>query len=266
MTRLLADVGFEATIVSAVDGRNLTPEQRATYDGQRARQVYGCDMTDSEIGCYLSHISVYSRMLEQGVETALILEDDISCVPDLRTVVEDVLRLSRASWQVIRLQTTKSCVASPVCEATRGRRVATAGERDIVRLRTGVLGGCAYLIQASAASAMLTLSQRIFMPIDQTLDRYWENGIVPYVVRPMPVWHDDLFVSEIGRRGRQAHRTSVPTLLRRRLQRALDSANKRIFWLAFHVPSIGGLMASLGVPSARMAMRALWGPRALRAS
>jgi len=266
MKKLLDDVGFEATFVSAVDGRSLRPDQRARYDGSRARQVYGCDMTDNEIACYLSHISVYERMLEEKVETALVLEDDISCVPDLRAVVEKVLSLPRASWQVIRLQSTKSSVSRPTCELTRGSPVAAAGDREIVRLRTGVLGGCAYLIQLSAAAAMLARSQRIVMPIDQTLDRYWENGIVPYIVRPLPVWHEDIFVSEIGPRGRQVHRVRHSTLIRRRLQRIKDSANKRIFWLAFHIPSLGALMASLGVPSARMAMRALWGPSALQES
>jgi len=97
------------------------------------------------------------------------------------------------------------------------------------------------------------------MPIDQTLDRFWENGIVPYVLRPMPVWHEDLFESEIGQRGRTL--TAAPAkknVRRRRVQRMMDSVNKRIFWLAFRVPSVGSLMAMLGIPSARMALVALW--------
>lgn len=266
MRRLLADLGFEAAIVSAVDGRNLRPEQRARYDSARARQVYGCDMTDNEIACYLSHLSIYTRMLEDGIDTALILEDDISCAPNLKKIVEDVLKLPRANWQVIRLQSTHGFVSRPTCELGRGNSVAWAGEREIFRLRTTVLGGCAYLIQRSAAAAMLERSRRIFMPIDQTLDRYWENGIVPYVVRPMPVWHEDLFASEIGRRGRQVQKVDKLTLIRRRIQRNLDSLNKRIFWLSFHSPGIGSLLAGLGVPSAQMAMRALWGSASLQES
>ena len=52
---------------------------------------------------------------------------------------------------------------------------------------------------------------------------------------------------------------SALVLMRRRAQRLIDSFNKRIFWLAFRVPSLGSLMAGIGLPSARMALRALWG-------
>ena len=103
------------------------------------------------------------------------------------------------------------------------------------------------------------------MPIDQTLDRYWENGIIPYVLRPMPVWHEDLFASEIGQRGRALHQQMARKIVvRRRLQRLVDSVNKRIFWLAFRIPSIGTMLSRLGIPAARMAMLALWGGQVLR--
>lgn len=260
MKGLISKVGFTANIVSAVDGKTLTTEQRTRYSSERARRVYGCDMTDSEIACYLSHLSIYSRMVEQRIDTALILEDDISCVADLKPVVDEVLKLPSGSWQVIRLQSTKKSVSHPETEEGAGEAVAKAGVREIFRLRTSVLGGCAYLIRLGAAAAMLSRSEHIDMPIDQTLDRYWENGIIPYVLRPMPVWHEDLFDSEIGVRGRAKEANpSAGVLLRRRAQRLVDSLNKRIFWLSFRVPSLGSVMSRLGVGSARMALRALWG-------
>src|SRR6185295_8834297 len=147
--------------------------------------------------------------------TALILEDDISCVGDLKPIVEDVLALPAESWQVIRLQSTKRSVPHPDGEQNPGEPVAKIGVREIFRLRTSVLGGCAYLIRLGAAAAMLSRTEHIEMPIDQTLDRYWENGIIPYVLRPMPVWHEDLFDSEIGVRGRaKGANPSAAVLLR----------------------------------------------------
>lgn len=260
MKGLLSKLGFTATIISAVDGKNLRPDQRARYNSERARRIYGCEMSDNEIACYLSHLSIYSKMLEHRIDVALVLEDDISAVGDLKPIVEEVLKLPRSSWQVVRLQSTKRSVANGSGEHGAGESVARVGEREIFRLRTSVLGGCAYLIRLGAASAMLARSEQIDMPIDQTLDRYWENGIIPYVLRPMPVWHEDLFESEIGERGRALNlQPDRKALRRRRIQRMVDSLNKRIFWLAFRVPSLGGVLAKLGVPSARMALVALWG-------
>jgi len=232
MQGLLAQLGFNATIVSAVDGKNLRPEQRARYNSERARRVYGCEMSDNEIACYLSHLSIYSKMLEHRIDVALVLEDDISAVGDLKPIIDEVLKLPRSSWQVVRLQATKDSVAFGSTERSAGEPVARVGEREIFRLRTSVLGGCAYLIRLGAASAMLARSEQIDMPIDQTLDRYWENGIIPYVMRPTPVWHEDLFASEIGERGRAVeHQPDRKALRRRRVQRMADSLNKRIFWL-----------------------------------
>jgi len=266
MKQLLSDLGFTGTIISAVDGKNLLPEQRARYSSERAKRIYGCDLSDNEIACYLSHLSIYSKMLEQRIDTALILEDDISCVSDLKPIVEDVMKLPRTSWQVMRLQSSKRSVSHPTDKRGAGEPVAQVGQREIFRLRTSVLGGCAYLIRLGAASAMLSRSENIDMPIDQTLDRYWENGIIPYVLRPTSVWHEDLFESEIGARGRalQSGADRKKAVGKRRMQRTLDSFNKRLFWLAFRVPSLGAVMAKAGIHSARMAMIALWGGPAAR--
>jgi glycosyl transferase family 25 len=260
MADLVSRLGLTAEFVSAVDGKQLSPEQRARYSSRRARRIYGCEMTDSEIGCYMSHLAIYNRMIEEDIETVLVLEDDISCVADLRGVLDEVIRLPRDAWQVIRLQSSKTSITEPANGRGQGERIVGVGERDIYRIRTSILGGCAYLIRRPAAEAMLLRSGRIDMPIDQTLDRYWENGIVPYVLRPTPVWHEDLFASEIGQRGRGlVNRQPAGVVFRRRMQRLLDSLNKRIFWLAFRVPSVGSVMSRFGVGSARMALRALWG-------
>ncbi|MFT3721988.1 MAG: glycosyltransferase family 25 protein [Hyphomonadaceae bacterium] len=265
MRNLVAQLGFTATIISAVDGKNLRPEQRARYNSERARRIYGCEMSDNEIACYLSHLSIYSKMLEQRIDTALILEDDISCVADLKPIVEDVLKLPKTSWQVVRLQSTRTNVQNPTNARRRGEPVAQVGEREIFRIQTSILGGCAYLIRLGAAASMLARSEHMDMPIDQTLDRYWENGIIPYVLRPMPVWHEDLFESEIGQRGRALQQQPTKKVVtRRRIQRFVDSLNKRIFWLAFRVPSLGSVLSRLGIPSARMAMVALWGGQVFR--
>jgi glycosyl transferase family 25 len=256
---LASRTGLKAEFVTAVDGRALTPEQRSRYNPKRAKRIYGCEMSDNEIACYLSHVSVYERMVRENIEVALILEDDISCVADFPKIVSDLCAMPCDSWQVIRLQTSKRSVATGDRKRTRGEAVASVGARKVCRVRTSVLGGCAYLIRRSAAEAMLERSAHIDMPVDQTLDRYWETGIVPYVLRPMPVWHDELFCSEIGDRGRTiAPPSPTLTLFGRRAQRLVDSFNKRVFWASFRVPSFGAVLAHAGVPSARTALKALW--------
>ena len=100
----------------------------------------------------------------------------------------------------------------------------------LYRVRSRVLGTGGYLIRRAGAEHMLAYGQRIFMPIDQTMDRYWENGILPYVVRPFPVLQLDDFGSSTGVRPRGRRSTQpLDVRLMRRMQRVIDSVHKRAF-------------------------------------
>lgn len=234
MTELLAGLGMQAEFVPAVDGRLLSPAERNAHDPARARRIYGVDMLDSEIGCFLSHYRLYRRMQSENIETALILEDDIAVDPSLPAIVQQILDHDFQDWLVVRLDSKRREVIEPKKPKDTGTLVATLpGGRKMFCLRTQVLGTGAYLIRRQGAERMLSYGKRIFMPIDQTMDRYWENGILPYVVRPFPADQGDAFGSHTPDRG-PARRAAQPATirLRRRLQRWEDSVRKRLFNLA----------------------------------
>ena len=68
------------------------------------------------------------------------------------------------------------------------------------------------------------------MPIDQTMDRYWENGIEPFVVRPFPVRQRDEMELRSGDAAAQSKTWAASSIrLRHRLQRLSDSVHKRLF-------------------------------------
>jgi len=231
MTELLGQLGLASEFVGAVDGRRLTASDRAAYDPARAHRIYGVDMMDTEIACCLSHHHVYHRMLREGIGTALILEDDVRIAATFPAVLQDILACRFDDWLVVRLDTKRTQLHNPPSAKFLGTRVAElAGGGALYRLRTHVLGTGAYLIRREGASRMLAYGRRIFMPIDQTMDRFWENGILPYVVRPFPVLQNEDFGSSTGvrppdRRGAQP----VAVRLQRRVQRSIDGARKRAF-------------------------------------
>lgn len=260
MLKLTSSIGLNAEIFSAVDGRNLSPEQRARYDAPAARRVYGCDMSNSEIACYLSHFSIFEKIVAENIDVALVMEDDIGCAEDLGAVLEGLLNETHPQWSVVRLQSSKTTVRYGENKRATGTTVGQVAGRDLCRIETTVLGGCAYLIRKEAAAAMLIYGKRIFLPIDQTLDRHWENGILPFVVRPLPVWQSEDFASEIGVRGRElATPKSTVIKFQRRMQRLKDSFNKRLFWASMKVPSMGVGLSRMGLPPARRAVAALTG-------
>ena len=231
MTGVLEALALEAEFVTAVDGRALTEEERSAYDRDRALRTYGVEMMPSEIGCYLSHHRLYERMVRERIDVALILEDDVRIDPVLPAVVRDVLACSFDEWLVVRLDCKRRHVAEPASARLRGRRVASlGGDAGLYRLRTHVLGVGAYLIRREGAARMIDYGGRIFMPIDHTMDRFWENGIVPYVVRPFPVSQgDDFGTHSAGRTTDRRAGQGWGVRSRRRLQRLRDGAAKRVF-------------------------------------
>jgi glycosyl transferase family 25 len=251
MEQLVAQLGLAVEFVPAVDGRCLTADQRARYDADRTRAIYGCDMTDAEIGCYLSHFSVYETMVAKGIDVAVVLEDDIDCDHDLADLIRDLAAQPTPDWTLVRLQSTKTKIIDPKTPKTKGVTLARIRGRSLCRIGTSVLGGCGYMIRRSAAQSMLRYGQRIFMPIDQTLDRYWENGIAPVVLRPFPIRQNEGFESTIGVRGRAVMaKTSRSQVIRRRTRRALDGLNKRLFAIAQKSAPWLGMLLGAGAPRA----------------
>ena len=231
MERQLRAMGIKAEFVPAVDGAGLCASDRAAYDAARARRAYGAEMIDAELGCYLSHYRLLQRIVEANIALALVMEDDIEISADLPQIVRGLADVP--DWLVVRLESLRGGVLRPETVKAMGRPIADLGSATLYRLDTHTLGLGAYLIRKEGARRMLNYGRSIFMPIDHTMDRYWENGIVPYVVRPFPVRQMDVFESRIGQRDPRRRR-SLPLSARigHRLQRIRDSIAKRIWRLS----------------------------------
>ena len=103
MDAQLKRLGISYERIPAIYGVRLTPEQkRSAYRSFRARLVRGTPLSDGEIGCALSHCSIYRRMAQDNIEAALVLEDDIVISDEFQTVLaEAVAKLDKDKGQVI---------------------------------------------------------------------------------------------------------------------------------------------------------------------
>lgn len=66
----LDSLGLQYEMVDAVDGNELSQEEIEGYTKPGFTYIAGV------IGCYLSHILVYEKIIEKNLQIALILEDD----------------------------------------------------------------------------------------------------------------------------------------------------------------------------------------------
>lgn len=232
MRTQLSTLGITAEFVPAVDGRKMDASGWKTYDRNKTLRIYGVEMMATEIGCYLSHFNIYERMIRENIPVALIMEDDIVCTPSLPTIIEDLIAGPNPEWLVVRFESQRGRVREPKKPEFKGISVKKLRGGELYRLGTHVLGFGAYLIRKEGAQRMLEYGNPIFMPVDQTMDRYHENGIAPYIVRPLPVYQKPEMESRIGARPPNRNKEQ-PLYIRllSRFQRIKDGISKRIYAL-----------------------------------
>jgi glycosyl transferase family 25 len=186
-------------IVQAVDGRELDladhdlvdPRTVETcFDGAHNRAGVG-----GGVGCALSHLKAYRKVLEDGEERALVLEDDVSLPLDLAALASEVAgHMSGAEVVLLNFHSPQPC------QVTRTGSVALASSRSLVypvHLHDLTSAG-AYLITKEACTRM----ERTVLPVRANSDK-WEffvsEGAIDTVrcVVPMPVTNSVAFRSTI---------------------------------------------------------------------
>jgi glycosyl transferase, family 25 len=193
ITRELQKTGLAYEIVTAVDGRALDMADVALIDPSFI--VSGVFPAGSA-GCALSHLNIYRKIIEDGLDVALILEDDVILPADLVNLAEEVAgHLSGPEAALLSVD-----CPNPVQLARDGAVQLSAGRQlalpiDVSQLRsTG-----AYLITREACERMI----KILLPIRVNADAwpfFYREGALDRLrcVAPMPVLKNADLTSTIG--------------------------------------------------------------------
>ena len=94
------NIPFE--FVDAVDGRALTEHQKSLADLTLAEELLGHTLVPGEIGCALSHIGIYEKMVQENIPSCIILEDDMIFDPQFKSIIQKIEALKN-SWELIYL-------------------------------------------------------------------------------------------------------------------------------------------------------------------
>jgi glycosyl transferase family 25 len=100
----LTGLGVDFQIIEAVDGSAISDAEMLDRnktgiwkDGSRTRYMFKGD-----IGCVLSHLKIYQKMIDEGIGTVCILEDDIECRKELRDFL-NTENLMTSEWDLLYL-------------------------------------------------------------------------------------------------------------------------------------------------------------------
>jgi glycosyl transferase, family 25 len=159
MDKMLKDLGLNYERISAVDGSKLTdPEVKALYSPFWFGIFHGRQISRGELGCALSHRLCYRRILTEGLEWALILEDDCVLDKDTPQILEQ-LNGATTAFDVVQLYYTENRVHET-------KVIGSVLERELISFTGAHASAIAYIVTRQGAQKLLK-SRRVVLTADK---------------------------------------------------------------------------------------------------
>ena len=193
MERLLspfADI-LDVRFVEGIDGRGLSEEEKraALCGGSRRKWERKSAWCDGEIGCALSHRKCFQKIVDDRLDYALILEDDLefSDGAGLRAQLELAKRFFESREESAALDLSFRYAMLP-----KTLLCSDDGQFEVHPM-TGGVSAVAYFLNRKAAEEMI----RKNTPLRHVLDDWTDN-----VLRGLPcfVIHPSVFIAEHPRK------------------------------------------------------------------
>ena len=189
----LKKTGLDYEIITAVDGRDLNMHDPSIIDPS---VLEGNSFPAGAAGCALSHLRAYQKIVSDGLDEALILEDDVTLPADLGTIVDAVARhLTGAEVALLNYGSPDTCRMSIKGSVDLPSSRLLALPIDVRQL----LNAAAYVITREACKRMNESALPLRVNADDWRFFYGE-GMLDRVrcVVPVAVTKNPRFESTIG--------------------------------------------------------------------
>lgn len=190
--KYLTSFGLDVRIFNAVEGNKLNLselEEKGIYNKKAAHEAFSRQLSMPEIGCSLSHIGVYQKIVDENIDKALILEDDIIFIENIEQHFQPLLRDIPNDWDIIQIYYK--------CKDYHKITNSIVKFRSKECMPTGAAG---YFIKRSAADIILKNVYPIRYPADSLIARTPRWGTVIYGSLPALLSQNFLFPTDIQTR------------------------------------------------------------------
>ena len=106
MDEMLANANVPGYRLDAIDGQSISASERGRLTLHSRRRLYA-----GEVGCALSHIAAWNRVISETCSQTWILEDDVSfhpnIIPALRRALE-IMYVFDPEWHLLHVKRTSS--------------------------------------------------------------------------------------------------------------------------------------------------------------
>ncbi len=155
----LTDLGLDFELVEAVEGRDISEEEmQRVYSRDEAVRHIGRALTPGEIGGSLSHIKLYERMVSEGLDEVIIVEDDVEVFPSFWELLRNRSQFP-PDWELILLYHGGA-------QASFWKRQKIRNGLELRKFATVVYGTVGYMITRGGAEKLLAQAYPIRVPSD----------------------------------------------------------------------------------------------------
>ena len=229
MTAELKKTGMNYEFITAVEGRDLDLSDTSLVDPSLPTLT---QFLAGTAGAALSHLSVYQKIIEDGLDKALVLEDDVLLPADLESLTDAVAdQLTGSEVALLSINSIDPCKVSREGAIRLPSSRLLALPIDVFRPRSGG----AYVITREACERLV----KFIIPIRVNPDDWWffyREGVLDRVrcVVSMPVHKSPKLESTLGSYslGSGIRARLVWPLVRRKvpvLHQVLNYRRKRIY-------------------------------------
>ncbi|UDQ80197.1 glycosyltransferase family 25 protein [Erwinia rhapontici] len=144
-------LGLNFEFFNAVAGKDFTREEVIKHS-RKLTEV----RTPGELGCALSHIELYRKIVTDNIPVALILEDDVVLNEDISSVLSSIEK-NITGREIILLNRAKQYLNREIYRFEKNA-VYPVAEADLT---------CSYVITQDAAEALLTFLYPVWLVADR---------------------------------------------------------------------------------------------------
>ncbi|MBE1285406.1 MAG: glycosyl transferase family 25 [Rhodobacteraceae bacterium] len=175
--RVLLDSLPGAQVMDAVRGREVVERGEChPHPGNLHKPTYPFPLSGGEVGCFLSHRSCWQRILDEGWDMALIVEDDLALEP---VAWADALAL------IDKHATPDHFIRLPAKTREKSAKtLAKQGEARLFLPRIPGLQTVAQVVGRNAAEKVLNATRSLDRPVDTFLQMHWVHGQPIHTILP----------------------------------------------------------------------------------
>ena len=197
--------------IDAVDAWRLSKDEiNCAYDPDENRKRYFTALKPGEIACFLSHRKAWRMLVEENLDGAFILEDDVVFLPGAAQYMREIANFAKSAQPLVVKIFSKRRVTGKETQLSRQTR--------LVEPILAPIGAQGAYINKAAAERLLTHSEKFYDPVDVFLQRTWTHGVKIQVLTPNAV---DETSARLGGTTLRSGKTEISSRIRREIMRPI---------------------------------------------